>query len=75
MAVVAVMDRSPWAWEGWRREFPGLLILLLLPAILFLAVAGAAWQFHNPTANGSTAITHFSDMVHFRTLPQFQERP
>lgn len=41
--------------------------------LAFLMVAMAAWEIRNPKANRATFFTHFTDVVTFQRLPQFQE--
>ena len=52
-----------------------LLYVLLFLAVAFLVVADYSWLANNPLANPMTCYTHLSDVIHFRTLPEFQPRP
>ena len=48
--------------------------VLVLFSCAFLVISHLVWQVNNPKANEMTFYSHFNDVIHFRTLPQFQER-
>lgn len=55
-----------------KHNLQNALLVLLLLATLFFGVADSVWKWKNPKANDMTFWTHFSDVVHFRRLAEFQ---
>jgi hypothetical protein len=49
------------------------LMVILFMVLIYHGIMLAIWQLRNPKANQMTFWTHYSDVVHGRTLPQFQE--
>lgn len=49
------------------------IMFVLTVIVAYHGVMFMIWQARNPKANQMTFYTHYSDMMHGRTLPQFQE--
>ena len=54
--------------------YSNIIVLILIVVILYINVAGIAWQINNPIANRVTMFTYFNDVIHFRSLPEFQPK-
>ncbi len=55
-------------------KFLLLVSATLIAGFLYFGVASVVWQFRNPKANPTTAITFFTDVVKFNKLETFQAR-
>jgi len=40
---------------------------------ILIIIAKMTWEINNPIANNMTFFTHFNDVIHFRSLPEFQK--
>lgn len=47
-------------------------ILAVLALLFWIGIADAVLEWRNPKANKTTFYTHFSDVMHFRKVPDFQ---
>jgi hypothetical protein len=55
------------------RILGNIILFLFVILVLWHGVMGTIWQINNPKANQMTFYTHYSDAMHGRVLPQFQE--
>jgi hypothetical protein len=58
-----------------KQNLELLAALLALIAIPYIAIAGIAWEWRNPTANKMTFWTEFPSVVTFKKLPKYQGQP
>jgi hypothetical protein len=49
-----------------------LVLGVLIPVLMYVVVAGIAWQFRNPLANRATFWTHLPEALTFQKMPYFQ---
>jgi hypothetical protein len=49
--------------------------LLAGVCVVYLGIAGIAWQFNNPLGNSLTFWRNFGSAMQFKSLPQYQEKP
>jgi hypothetical protein len=50
------------------------LIGLVVTCVVYLGIAGIAWQFNNPLGNQLTFWRNFGSAMQFKSLPQYQEK-
>ena len=52
-----------------------VLFNLTVVCVVYLGIAGIAWQFNNPLGNSLTFWRNFGSAMQFKSLPQYQEKP
>lgn len=50
-----------------------VILNLAIVCVVYLGIAGMAWQFNNPLGNQLTFWRHFGSAMQFKSLPQYQE--
>ena len=48
------------------------IIVIIFTAAIYFGIAATAFQFNNPKANDMQIYVHFGDVMHWRSLPEFQ---
>lgn len=52
----------------------GLAIAVATALLLWMTLAGLAWNFNNPRGDWVTFWTHFDDAMRFQRVPGLQEK-